>query len=242
MQKLFLLIALFGVGYITYFLYLKNLKAPTKEQKIKAGLIFGGLVFVVLALTGRAPAIFAAIGAVMTAGFRYYPLILRHLPELRRAYRSVTGQAAGNQKSRVTTAAFDMSLDHESGHMDGEITQGSFAGKNLSELGIEELKAFYRYCQSCDQQTIQVLEAYIQRERLAEWKDAPQSEQAANATASTSQQEALDILGLEPGADKQTIIDAHRRLMSRMHPDKGGSNYLAAKINKAKEVLLTRHA
>lgn len=241
MQKLFLLLAIFGVGYITYFLYLKNMKAPTQQQKIKAGLIFGGLVFVILALTGRAPAIFAAIGAIMTAAFRYYPLILRHLPELRRAYRSVSGQSAA-PKSKVSTAAFVMSLDHESGHMDAEITTGSFSGKSLSELNIEDLKAFYRYCQTCDQQTIQVLEAYIQRERLAEWQDAPQSEQTSTASASTSEGEALDILGLEPGADKQAIVDAHRRLMSRMHPDKGGSNYLAAKINKAKEVLLSRQA
>ncbi len=242
MQKLFLLIALFGVGYITYILYLKNLKAPTKQQKIKTGLIVGGLVLVILALTGRAPAFFAAIGAIMTAGFRYYPLILRHLPELRRAYKSFTGQASASQKSRVTTQAFVMSLDHDSGHMDGEITQGSFAGKALSELSIEDLKAFYRYCQSHDQQTVQVLEAYIQRERLAEWQDAPQSEQPSYASANTSEQEAYDILGLEPGADKQAILDAHKRLMSRMHPDKGGSNYLAAKINKAKEVLLRMHA
>lgn len=217
------------------------MKAPSKQQKIKAGLIFGGLVFVVLALTGRAPAIFAAIGAIMTAGFRYYPFILRHLPELRRAYRSVSGQSA-NPQSKVSTETFVMSLDHESGHMDGEITKGSFSGKSLSELNIDELKTFYRYCQTCDQQTVQVLEAYIQRERLAEWQDAPQSEQTSNVATATSEQEALDILGLEPGADKQTIVDAHRRLMSRMHPDKGGSNYLAAKINKAKEVLLSRNA
>ena len=242
MQKLFLLMAIFGVGYITYFLYLKNMKKPTKQQKIKAGLIFGGLVFVILALTGRAPAIFAAIGALMTAAFRYYPLILRHLPEIKKAYRSFSGQSGASQTSRVTTQAFVMSLNHDSGHMDGEITQGSFSGKSLSELNIEELKVFYRYCQSRDQQTVQVLEAYIQRERLAEWQDAPQSEQPSSAEANTSEQEAYDILGLDPGADKQAIVDAHRRLMSRMHPDKGGSNYLASKINKAKEVLLKSHA
>ena len=55
-----------------------------------------------------------------------------------------------------------------------------------------------------------------------------------------SRAEALKVLGLEEGASEEQIRAAHRRLILQIHPDKGGTSYLAAKINEAKDVLLRR--
>ena len=51
--------------------------------------------------------------------------------------------------------------------------------------------------------------------------------------------EALQVLGLEPGASREEITAAHKKLMQRIHPDKGGSSYLASRINQAKDLLLS---
>ncbi len=80
----------------------------------------------------------------------------------------------------------------------------------------------------------------ILRRVMGTLRGQPQS-QTSNSTSNSTNltvEEAYAILGLEPGADRDSIIQAHKQLMQKMHPDRGGSSHLATKINQAKDVLL----
>ncbi len=255
-MRAIVLVALIVVGYLIYKLYFKKLMQQGKPGQIKLGMIALGLVFLALALTGRAPAIFALLGAAMTQIVRFAPLLIRMAPSLRRYLGGVGMGAAGmgaagasgfgnvggsdKQTSRVRTPTLSMSLDHASGDIDGEILAGEFAGRTLGSLTLVELKTFHRYCEHTDADAVQLLQAYIARARAGEWDEAPDDDGTKQATGngSLSVQEAYEILALEPGATRDEVISAHRSLMGKLHPDKGGSTYLATKVNEAREVLL----
>jgi hypothetical protein len=150
------------------------------------------------------------------------------------------GQKSAGQRSRVATSLLTMELDHDSGRMEGTVLAGPFKGRLLSSLGDEELKALHGQCTSVNDQSRALLEAWLDRSK-AGWREAwnagPRSGAAA-PSATMSRAEALAVLGLKDAASADDIRAAHRRLMKEFHPDHGGSDYLAAKINQAKDVLL----
>lgn len=251
MPRLIFIIAIGVVGWLIYKLYYQKLKAQGKPGMIKLGLIALGLVFMLAAVTGKAHFIFALIGAAMTQIMRLLPLILRFAPTLSQFFNQHKVHNPGQgQQSRVQTAYLDMTLDHDSGQMSGQVLTGQHQGRSLDSLSPEEVQALFEECAANDPESARLLQAWVTRtygndeNRSSQWQntaggagDAGHSSDAVPSTA-----EARDILGLEADATRQDIIDAHRRLMVKMHPDKGGSNYLAAKINAAKEVLLKQQA
>ena len=155
-------------------------------------------------------------------------------------------KASPAQVSRVRSASIEMELDHESGQMQGEVLAGPYAGRKLDDLPPADLLSLWRHCTSQDPDGARLLEAYLDR-RLSGWREDAQPHPDAGGTkpgpaaGPMTEQEAYEILGLAPGADAEAIRHAHRSLMKRVHPDQGGSTYLAARVNQAKEVLLGRH-
>jgi DnaJ domain len=150
------------------------------------------------------------------------------------------GRRSEGQKSSVRTGMLSMELDHDTGAMDGEILAGRFKGKRLRSLSIDELVELMQECQSASDQSASLLEAYLDRTH-ADWRTRAGSRRRSGApppSGMMSREEAYAVLGLRPNCAEKEIRDAHRRLMKQYHPDRGGSDYLAAKINQAKDVLV----
>jgi hypothetical protein len=145
------------------------------------------------------------------------------------------------QRSKVATSLLAMELDHDSGQMNGEVLQGPFKGRKLGTLSLAEMRGLHAQCAGVSDQSRALLEAWIDRAR-PEWRaqwNGQGGESASSVASSTMKRgEALAILGLKEGAGADDIRAAHRRLMKTAHPDLGGSDYLAAKINEAKDLLL----
>jgi len=163
------------------------------------------------------------------------------LDGLFRAHRKSAGQ-----KSGVRTETIEMVLDHDSGRMEGKCLKGRFAGRDLSSLRDAELFQLLDGIGSADPQGAALLEAYLDR-RFPGWRDRRAggsaragAQQPRDRSGRMDRKEAYDVLGLKPGAGEADIRSAHRRLMMKLHPDQGGSTYLASRINEAKDVLLGR--
>jgi len=152
-------------------------------------------------------------------------------------------QKSPGQASRVQTAFLEMELDHDSGAMRGRVLQGRCEGTSLDALAIATVIGLL---DEIDNDSRQLLMAYLDR-RQPGWREDAQDDAAARgrggsaASGKMTEEEAYQILGLEPGASAQDIARAHRSLMKKLHPDQGGSTYLAARVNEAKDVLLRRH-
>ena len=227
---------------------------------ILCGVLLLGYLFVnaeparlarILKWTGIVVAGVAAVAIVITGRLNLlWMLFALGLPALRRVrtlFAGFRGPSAGSS-STVETAFVRMSLDHDTGTMTGTILRGRFAGLRLEELGRADLLALLRECRAEDEESARLVEAYLDRAD-PDWHAEFAGARGASGTGSAppsrgstdvTVDEAYEILGLSPGADAEAIRAAHRRLMKQLHPDHGGTDYLATKINRARDVLLNR--
>ncbi|MGE3064936.1 MAG: DnaJ domain-containing protein [Hyphomicrobiaceae bacterium] len=152
------------------------------------------------------------------------------------------GAAADGQTSRIVTDHFEAVLDHDSGDIRGRVRKGFFKGRALETLAPVELAHLWQDCRFTDPPSAQVLEAYLDRVHPS-WREDMAREEAQAPRGNDgrmTREEAAEILGVTPDAGEEEVQRAHRALMLKLHPDRGGSTYLAAKINEAKDVLLRR--
>jgi hypothetical protein len=227
-------LALFGgVAILGGLLLLVYLFVNADPAKLARGLKWtalgmGVLLFLFLLLSER----FAFLWLPLTLAFPY-------LRRARSMFSGFRNAGAGAASSDVVTPYLRMSLDHETGTMAGTVLAGRFEGMRLSELATADLVALLRECRAADAEGARLLEAYLDRLH-PEWRDDISAGQSAPSRGSgdMSVAEAYEILGLQPGADEAAITAAYHRLMMQLHPDHGGTDYLATKINRARDILL----
>jgi hypothetical protein len=152
-------------------------------------------------------------------------------------------QTATGRVWRERTAFLEMELDHASGRMQGRILAGPHQGASLDSLDVATLTGLLA---TIDARSRDLLAAYLDR-RQPGWRENAQGDagtgrgRGSARSGKMTEEEAYQILGLQPGASAQDIARAHRSLIKKLHPDQGGSNYLAARVNEAKDALLRRH-
>ena len=212
---------------------------PHKRRAAYFQIILGAAVVgvVILTLMGKMHWLGAAITGLLVFARQMLPLLIRLLPML----GSLRGQAGstGSKQSEVSARILTMTLDHDSGDLSGVVLEGPFKDWLLEELDRQQLDELLAYCQREDADSAQLLASYLEQ-RFPDDETAherAESDHPHNATG-LSRAEALSLLGLEEGATHDEIISAHRTLIQKVHPDRGGSDYLAAKINEAKDFLL----
>ena len=208
------------------------LRTPARDL-VRQIYLLGGALMMLAAVGLLAVRQFALAIPLGTAGFW---LIRRH--------RAVRKLAAPGQTSSVRTAALEMQLDHDTGEMEGTVLAGTFEGRRLSKLTLNELRNLLTEVRS-DAESLRLLESYLDRAH-AGWRDdrepdGSEGQRATSRAGGMSTKEAYEILGLDPDASEAEVRDAHRRLIKQVHPDRGGSAALAAKINEAKDLILGRH-
>ncbi|MGO9399306.1 MAG: DnaJ domain-containing protein [Xanthobacteraceae bacterium] len=209
-------------------------KADPKQAVRVLRYIGGGaaLLFAVFLLVRGAIGPAVSIGLVGLALLGYVSL-------WRASFGGRTQKSPG-QVSRVRTAFLEMELDHDSGALRGQVLAGRHQGAALDDLDVPTLITLLG---EIDEDSLPLLAAYLDR-RQPRWREhAPGDAAAANGSRASrggkmTEEEAYQILGIQPGATAQDIARAHRSLMKKLHPDQGGSTYLAARINEAKDVLV----
>jgi hypothetical protein len=224
------LLAAIGLG-VAWFV---RANPSTVARRLRIALVLLGalgvgglLIFGVRFLPSFLPELFGLAGVVLTG------LIVRALRHRPSGGFSTPGTG---QRTEARTNFLDAWIDHGTGDVGGTVLRGRYAGRLLDGLAEAELRDLHEECAG-DPDSLKVLESYLDRRMGPDWRQNRQAP-PAGSRGEMSRAEALAALGLAEGASADEIRAAHRRLIQRVHPDVGGSADLAARINRAKDVLL----
>ncbi len=211
-------------------------RQPAEDQKRlwwKAALVGGGVTLGLLAITGKLHWVGILVAAMVPLFKTLLGLAARAMPVIL-PWMQHKAQQKNNTARSADTQYLQFIVD-KNGDMGGVVLKGPLTGKQLKDLTEPQLLDFLELCKNC-RDSSQLLVAYLNRYH----PHLLRSSSSAHRHKDLSEPQALQILGLNPGASKKDIINAHRRLIQKLHPDRGGNDFLAAQINAAKELLLSK--
>lgn len=212
-------------------------KNKRKSMLIKIAVVLLSITILIMALTGKLHWVAAVFAAFIPFVRFAFPLLLRALPFLNIWLKKRSQQTNGSHQSSARTKIFNLKIDHDAGVMYGTVLQGPFKDRELGTLNKDEFLTLLDYCRQQDVESTRLLETYLDKRFGQGWRSGDYQEKPSSGRQQEVQ-EAYEILGLQPNCSRDDIIKAHRKLMQKNHPDRGGSDYIAAKINQAKDTLL----
>jgi hypothetical protein len=234
------LLILLAVAAVIYILYLRARGMPPHKRRgelVKLGLGVTVVVAIFLTATGRMHWVGAALTGLLVTLRQSLPLLLRYFPMLSGLLNKGSSASKG-QTSTVETTLLRMLMDHDTGNLEGEVLQGNYAKWRLQDMDRAQLQELLAFCQGQDNDSAQLLEGYLQQRFPGEKDFSGGGRSAPPNSSGMNRSEAMAVLGLAEDASDEDIVAAHRSLIQKLHPDRGGNDYLAAKINQAKDYLL----
>ncbi|WP_127089343.1 DnaJ domain-containing protein [Aquabacter cavernae] len=226
-----------GVAVLGLLLYLFSLWSKANPKVLARRLIEAGGVACLLGAAGLL--VTGRFMAAMALGGAGLALLGRSGGKFSGLFKGRTAPKV----SRVRSPWFEMELDHGSGALAGSVLAGPLAGSRLDDLSLDNILAMRP---ALDAQSLALIEAYLDR-RAPAWRENAEGDTGRRRSgeglsrSAMTEQEAYEVLGLEQGAGEAEVRRAHRALMKKLHPDHGGSDYLAARVNQAKDIILSKH-
>ena len=229
---------LFAIALLAAIVWLyKYLKTadPAERKRLILKYAFWGLigVTVLAVVTGRMHwlgIVFAALLGFLKLGLNTF---LRFLPVLK-----MVGASQAFNSPVFKTSHIEARLDLSRGTIEGAVINGPHTGKRLDELSASELEELANHYRDIDKRSYYLIMVIRQRQGGQQYGSAGNGRNMYADAGTPSIKEALQILGLEGTPARDEIIQAHRRLIQKLHPDRGGNDYLASRVNLAKDVLL----
>ncbi len=250
-SRLIILALILLIAYLLVRWFIRTPPQQVAAQLKKSALYIVVVIVAILAITGKLHWLFALFASLIPFAqrllslFRSYQLfkgVAGQFKNMGGTGQRHSTQSSSGQQSTITTAWLKVTLDHDTGDLSGVVLNGQFRGKRLEEMSLNALIALLADCRSQDEESAPLLETYMDRRFGEQWREQFDHDSTSNrATASgadLSVEECYEILGLSPNATIEDVKMAHRQLIQKVHPDRGGSVYLASKINKAKDILV----